>query len=1111
MYVCRFCQRSNFRSQGGLTQHQRHGVCGEALQNEERAEDGTAHANNSAVLRAAHGPTAGGVNEAVLPAATQAENPNNHMDTFLRTVGVMSRSQGDATSDSDLSAQPSDDEANFGGCGVDSDDEAVQNDATASNSDAEASNSDEMDDDNDAHTNTRIRDQFQAYLRRMDDEFMPLNEDEIRGIKLISHLYKKKVALNTYPEIMEWHLNQVGLLRDGEDLRDCSHYIGRQTLVNRLTKRYNFENKFPSQRKVKLPVSGEVVKITLYDLDGVMQQLLTHPEVQHADYFFFDGNPMAPPPEKPTTLSDFPTGRAYGDTYRCLDIKPDEGEQLVGLPLYMDGAAISHFHDQELIQVRIALGFYNRVTRTKEWAWAGVGNIERVSGGGHEGVEMVQQSNHMDVVVNQDADGDSSSGHESFFGVGEEPLQDTHAMLAVILEEVRDLCKTGFVWDLAYKGKVYKNIKYKVFIPFIKCDNQEADMICGKYLVRGWNIQQICRVCHVSVQDSNDHLIKAKKKTVREIKSLVEAEDLEGLKAISQSYIDNAFHELRFNLGNEQGVHGACPFDMLHTCQLGTFKRCRDVFFEFVGATGATARKINALAIHFGRLFARQSDRTLPNCTFSHGIQKGKLMGKEYRGVLLLLAAILVSSQGQQILGEAWRRKVRDKALIDDWILLLETLLEWEAYLCSPEMLISDVQRLSKKNRYLMYLIRRICKRREGMGLRTLKFHLILHLAEDILLYGVPLEVDTSSNESHHKPAKAAAMLTQRSAATLNIQTETRLTEMRLFKLALHEIESGRAVWNYYDGCSVVDAKTAWNKPHEDGTSSGDSDGNEEDSDANEEDGDQNEGVGPAFAGGNGPRTHTGENQIQLYLDQNERRKCKVLSRSRSRFQERTRWEQDLVTFLWELQDRVGEYLVPEVGLQVFTRHKRGETIFRGHPNFRGGGPWRDWAIIDWGRGYGQVPCHIWCFVVLDSLPAGYRTEFGGVTLSNGVYAVVESTTALEQDDRSTLFQPYEAESELDANGEIRRRVFYLADVDAIVGPCTVIPDIGGPVNRYFRVKPKSEWADEYLRWLRAPHIEDEMDPLDENDEVVVQHPAPAMADSEEEDENPRGRRRRME
>ena len=59
--------------------------------------------------------------------------------------------------------------------------------------------------------------------------------------------------------------------------------------------------------------------------------------------------------------------------------------------------------------------------------------------------------------------------------------------------------------------------------------------------------------------------------------------------------------------------------------------------------------------------------------------------------------------------------------------------------------------------------------------MKVAKFHQIMHAADDILNFGVPLEVDTGANQSGHKPTKKAAMLTQRIEEKFNYQTAQRL------------------------------------------------------------------------------------------------------------------------------------------------------------------------------------------------------------------------------------------------------------------------------------------------------------------------------------------------
>jgi hypothetical protein len=64
-------------------------------------------------------------------------------------------------------------------------------------------------------------------------------------------------------------------------------------------------------------------------------------------------------------------------------------------------------------------------------------------------------------------------------------------------------------------------------------------------------LQQICRKCHIPLQRVDDHMANYKLKTVSEIKKLVENANLEGLKALSQTYLQNAL-EIWTNGGRNQ-------------------------------------------------------------------------------------------------------------------------------------------------------------------------------------------------------------------------------------------------------------------------------------------------------------------------------------------------------------------------------------------------------------------------------------------------------------------------------------------------------------------------------------------------------------------------------
>ena len=605
------------------------------------------------------------------------------------------------------------------------------------------------------------------------------------------------------------------------------------------------------------------------------------------------------------------------------------------------------------------------------------------------------------------------------------------------------------------------------------------------------NVNHVCRSCHALLTQANDHMHKLKFKTVPEIQKLVADGNVEGLQSISQTYLINAFHKLRFNMANRRGIHGACPTDMLHSLQLGIFKYLRDIFFNQLGKTSSISKDVNGLAKVFCRLLSRQSDRSIPKCSFSQGIQAGRLMGREYRGVLLIMLCILRSTSGRQIMGQSRKKMLNDDVKVDDWIMLVETLLQWEAYLCSDELLVRDVRRLEKKHRYIMYLMRRIAHRTEGMGLKIMKFHTVLHLFDDIMVNGCPLEFDTSANEGHHKVSKHGARLTQKAAKTFNLQTANRITEFRLIEYALLELEEDKVPWNYFAGCReeaspATNVSTSMDEDSSGEVSMASSTSSkkevqvpdpEDEAQAPEADVPDDESL----------EVHTGDAQLEVFEDEDGTRCFEI--RTRSKYKDRTRLNLDIIDFLYDLQVLLSDQLGGDP-LPIFTHHRRGDHIFRAHPNYRGKGAWRDWVWIDWGRNYGQIPCHIWCFVKLECLGNERKApQHGGITLNqNGVYAVVESSEMEPDDDevgRSAIMLPIRKTIVLTPDGAVAKRHFYLADVNAFVEPCSVVADIGGPPNRYFVVKPRPKWSIDFLSWVRDSHDLDEMDDLDEDDQVI--------------------------
>ena len=936
-----------------------------------------------------------------------------------------------------------------------------------------ASDRDEEDHDSDAKVtnpgvNTSIRDDFRAYCEEHDHHFLSLTKKDETSIKLM-HVLKRKAPLNAYESVLKWHLKETGKLKSHESLRDADGYHHRATLMKKLLPRYNLSRLLPKERKVRLPSSRAVVSIPVLNAADCIVSLLTDPRFEDSDYLFFGDDPLAPPPENATYLADLNTGDAYLKSYEKLITH--ERQVLLPVPIYIDGAVTGQFTDLPVTAVKLSLGIHNREARDRQYAWRELGFIPVVRKDPARGKKIFQESGHLDSqdVMVLEGEGDanpeaSDSDQEDDDVDGAVKAQDFHTMLKVILESFVELQRTGFVWDLKYKGKVYKDIEFVLFVPFVKCDTEEADVLCGKYTVRTRNVKHVCRYCHCPTSDADNPLAKYPLKTQAEIQNLIKKGKLDRLQAISQQNIQNAWYDVRFHQANGCGIHGATPSEKLHAIQLGIFKYLREIFFVHMGKSSQLAENVNGLATIYGKLLTRQSERDLPNTNFAKGIQKGKLMARDFRGVLLIMAATLASKKGRQLLFQ--RKKFGKEEGLKDWTLLVELMLEWEAYLGEKRMKRSHVVRLQKKHRFIMYIMKQVADRSSGMGLKIMKFHAIIHLITDMILYGSPSEFDTGSNESHHKESKYAAKLTQRKEATFNFQTARRLIEFLCIDLAMEEILNDRCVWEYFDvlveeepaDLDVDSEEEEVSDREADATKQEDSSGTDSDSDV---------------------AIRTGGSRIRIFEDSDNEHipSFEMLSRSKTQ-QKKTVWVQEAVDWLNALQNLVIEF-IPEPHLQVFTQHKRGETVFYGHPNFRSSGPWKDWALIDWGEGWGTLPSHIWCFVELRNMPIGSkRLQFGGITLQDGVFAMVEvGEYSLDDALQSDLFIPLSVEVDgVDAKGEVTGRKFYLANTDAIVGPCCVVPNIGAEQNAYFQVKPRREWSKLFVEWLKQPHDLDVMD-----------------------------------
>jgi len=213
--------------------------------------------------------------------------------------------------------------------------------------------------------------------------------------------------------------------------------------------------------------------------------------------------------------------------------------------------------------------------------------------------------------------------------------------------------------------------------------------------------------------------------------------------------------------------------------------------------------------------------------------------------------------------------------------------------------------------------------------------------------------------------------------------------------------------------------------------------------------------------------------------------------------------ELDLIDFIVDLQDQVNMD-IPK--LKLLTLHRRNGMIFRGSASFRSS-VWRDWVVVDWGRGFEKLPSRMWGFVDLSKLCKNSRINIGGVNnLQPGVYAVIECSKDVQNPSNTELITEIEIKVAGFSDGFVSKLMFYLAPIEAFVAPTVVVPTIGGKNNAYMWLKPRHTWGDMFVKWLHEPYRMDDLsdsepDGTEDEDDEGQDDRSVASEEPEEEEE----------
>lgn len=900
---------------------------------------------------------------------------------------------------------------------------------------------------------------YMLYSRQNYRKFPP----ELRAsVELMKMVNDKGGSHALYNEIYEWHMKH----------SNGGMHIKPKELYDRLLKRYNMEGTMPFEIRVELPHSKAKVGVVCHDCLSQTVDLLTDTRLEKKHFLFHGNDPFAGPPDEFKTIADINTGLCYRKTYEEL-IEPEPitkcGRQKVLLPFifYLDGCVTGQFDNLSLEILKFTLGIFNSECRNKDWAWRNLGYVAHFLKQKNQAEEMIKKSSHVDsqnyvvdteplddempdpdaidpefnatIYMDEDEDADRDDLEPK---IPEIAAQDLHKMLQVMLAPYKTMQdRGGFNWDQPHEETVY-HLRYIPFVMLIKGDGAEHDKHCGQYGSRTQHVKCLCRYCTIPTRMMDMPYHDSPRKTVDLIKGLITKKDKEGLRNISQHPIWNAWYEIEFGRHNDFGIHGACPIELLHWIELGWYKYTRANLFYQLGPTSILGAKINACCMHLGYLFKHQSDRNLPRTTFSKGVKKGKLMGHEMSGMMLVLLVTLRCTKGGNMIREGARGKQKnfffDDRYIRDWIMLLETQLSFEAWMEKPEMEVNDIERAKLKMREVMGMTKQIGKRKEGMGFKTMNYHAAQHVPDDMLAFGVPSNVNTKSNEMHHKRDKKTAKRTQKRPTSFNLQTAVKIQERTLIDLAYQELQ-GRVRWDYYIGFEEYEKEERLIKKP-----------------------DKYNLTGTKAEFFKKPGTETWVYRVDSGMK--NKHKFRFSPRTAKSIKQVAEFMSDFMESIW---------VYTECWVYEDENDPTDKQIYHASPYYQGH-PWLDWALFDLSNKhkpnrYG-IAAQIQCFIDLTDLP-----ENNGWGYEPGFYCIVEPATisADENEKYAQLMELFYKEEDPEAPGT-SANLQELCRVDDILEPACLVPDLDNENDRaYLRIRPRTEWADCFEDWLRLEHTRD--------------------------------------
>ena len=587
-------------------------------------------------------------------------------------------------------------------------------------------------------------------LHHQETSFSICDSDYKDNLELVQILMKHNIPLNKiYNEIINWrHKKSLGSRMTIPTLIDkAEHRVYGKSISAKMK---------PILTNLTCP-SGVKITVTSFDIDALIFDMLNDDNLtQHENMIFVDGNHNNPfIVNNKSHYGDIDQSEFYQQTNLKLNIDSTK-EIHVPIQLYLDETTLDNYSKLSLHPLAMTLLIYNRKTQNLSMSWRTLAYIPNFQ-------EIVFQ--HCKYTVDQ--------RHGDF-----------HFCLRYLMNGIEKLQKlrSGYNWTFHFKKFPNKSFKRKLIFTVgnVLGDAKGANVLCSRY---GNNTltTHLSRDCNVLTKDSDNPKCRCIFHKQKELNQLTH-EELNQL-SFRKATPYNAFCEIDFG-SNIYGINGSCAADPCHMFNKGVVERLPEIFMARL-----SPKLIKVLDRHVGSLvtnYSNQSDRDFPNIKrFSKGVSSSaKLRSEEnISRVLVIFFVLLTIEFEKELVGKKGRKENKDTPAskitlseYNEWILIFEETLILHCWIYldkHPKSVFKGGKNSIACDRLREYMntYKSNALRKEGNGLKFLKFHQILHLWWIIRMFGSLYNVDTARCESHHKKKKVIGNQTQRRIDLFDEQT----------------------------------------------------------------------------------------------------------------------------------------------------------------------------------------------------------------------------------------------------------------------------------------------------------------------------------------------------